>query len=313
VDAESIAARVWPGRSVRVQPLGGGITNRNFRVDSDGEAYVLRIGGRDTHLLGIDRRAEYHAASVAARLAIGPEVVTYVEPEGYLVTRFVEGEPVPPERIRGEPNRLREVARLLRRLHDGPPLPSRFDSFRVVEAYRDSARAHGVDIPQAFAEAKAVADRIEGALGPQPARPCHNDLLNANFIGSADGVRIVDWEYAGMGDRFFDLANFAVNHELDGGQEHGLLDGYFGEVRADDLVHLRLMRFMSDFREAMWGVLQQGISELDFDFVAYARQHFERLQRTAESDAFQTALATVVDRGRRRDPPTHPPPSQKGE
>jgi hypothetical protein len=40
--------------------------------------------------------------------------------------------------------------------------------------------------------------------------------------------------------------------------------------------HLRSMRFMSDFREAMWGVLQQGISKLDFDYADYANRHFAR-------------------------------------
>jgi thiamine kinase-like enzyme len=289
VDVERIAARVWPGRRFQIEPLGGGITNRNFRVDVDGRSYVLRIGGRDTHLLGIDRRAEYRAASTAATLGVGPEVVAFVEPEGYLVTRFVEGAPAPAEELR-RPEGLRETAELLRRFHEAAAVPARFDSFRVVEAYRASAVTHGVDVPPAYEQAKAVADRIEASLGAQPTVPCHNDLLNANFIRSPDGIRIVDWEYAGMGDRFFDLANFAVNHELDEAAEEELLEAYFGQARAADAAHLRLMRFMSDFREAMWGVLQQAISELDVDFVDYANRHFERLQQTAASQGFGEAL-----------------------
>ena len=93
--------------------------------------------------------------------------------------------------------------------------------------------------------------------------PCHNDLLNANFIDDGERLWIVDWEYAGMGDLFFDLANFSVNHELTDDQNHELLQAYFGEVLEDDVRSLILMRFMSDFREAMWGVVQQAISELD--------------------------------------------------
>jgi thiamine kinase-like enzyme len=289
VDVERIAQRVWPGRRLTIEPLGGGITNRNFRVDCEGQIYVLRIGGKDTHLLGIDRRAEHRAASVAASLGVGPEVVAFIEPEGYLVTRFVEGSPVPPEEMK-RPEVLRETAGLLRRVHDGPRIPGRFDSFRVVEAYRASAVTHGVAVPAAYEDAKALADRIEAALGRRRELPCHNDLLNANFIRSPDGIRIVDWEYAGMGDRFFDLANFSVNHELDEGLQRVLLDVYFGEVRDADVGHLHVMRFMSDFREAMWGVVQQGISELDFDFSDYARRHFERLERTAADQRFRAAL-----------------------
>ena len=87
-----------------------------------------------------------------------------------------------------------------------------------------------------------------------------------------------------MGDRFFDLANFAVNHELDDGRRATCCSRRTSARCAQrELAHLRLMRFMSDFREAMWGVLQQGISELDFDFEDYARRHFERLRRTAAS------------------------------
>ena len=116
---------------------------------------------------------------------------------------------------------------------------------------------------------------------------CHNDLLAANFIDDGERVWVVDWEYAGMGDPFFDLANFAVNNGLDEEGETALLEAYgSADVRA-----LTLMRFMSDFREAMWGVVQQAISELDFDFAAYADEHFERLERTASEARFKAALA----------------------
>jgi thiamine kinase-like enzyme len=275
VKAEEVAARIWPGREVRLDPLGGGITNHNFRVDVDGERLVLRIAGADTELLGIDREAERAAAEAAAQVGVGPEVVDFVE--GCLVTRFVDGRPIPVEEMR-RPGCLRETAALLRRVHEGPPYPARFDAFRVVEAYRKTALEHGVELPPEYAAAKQRADEIERELGERPQQPCHNDLLNANFIRSADGIRIVDWEYAGMGDRFFDLANFSINHELDDEQNETLLEAYFGEVTDEHRRHLRLMRFMSDFREAMWGVVQQGISKLDFDYVDYAQKHFRRLE-----------------------------------
>jgi thiamine kinase-like enzyme len=278
VEPEQLAERVWPGQQVVLEPLGGGITNRNFKVDADGRKFVLRIGGKDTELLGIDRSAEYAASSVAAGLGLGPEVVAYIEPEGYLVTRYIDGEV-------GNVD-VDRVGAALRRLHDGPTLPSRFDSFRVVEAYRATAREHGVGVPSAYERAKEVADQIERRRSQAPLRPCHNDLLNANFID--DGVRLwlVDWEYAGMGDPFFDLGNFAVNHELTEEAERELLSAY----GSDDAAALVLMRFMSDFREAMWGVVQLGISELDFDFRAYADEHFERLARTAAEPRFLGAL-----------------------
>ena len=117
--------------------------------------------------------------------------------------------------------------------------------------------------------------------------PCHDDLLAANFIRGADQLWIVDWEYAGMGDRYFDLANFAVNNGLDEAQQETLLEAYFAEPPDERaLATLRLMRFMSDFREAMWGVVQGVVSELDFDFADYHSKHFDRLPRPAADPRF---------------------------
>jgi thiamine kinase-like enzyme len=277
-ELEAIVARLWPGRDARLEPLGGGITNRNFKVTVGGEAFVLRIGGKDTELLGIDRDAEHAASRIAADLGLAPEVVGFVEPEGYLVTRFVDGEV---GRVDVE-----RVGRALARLHAGPAFPARFDSFRVVEVYRTTALERGVAVPASYERAKEVADAIERRRAGVALRPCHNDLLNANFIAEDGRSWIVDWEYAGMGDPFFDLGNFAVNHSLDEDGDRRLLRAY----GSDDAAALRLMRFMSDFREAMWGVVQQAISELDFDFVDYADRHFERLAATAADPRFRAAL-----------------------
>jgi thiamine kinase-like enzyme len=281
--------RVWPGRGALFEVLGGGITNHNAKVEVDGEAYVLRIAGKDTSLLGIDRSVELAATRAAASLGIGPDVVDFVEPEGWLVTRFIPGEIPARERMR-EPEMLSRIATALRSFHDGPPIPGSFDSFRVVEVYRQTALERGGTVPADFDWAHELAGRIEAKRSAAAPVPCHNDLLNANFLDDGKRLCIVDWEYAGMGDRFFDLANFSINHELDAAESRTLLAAYFGEVVQAEVDALELMRFMSDFREAMWGVVQTAVSELDFDFAAYASEHFERLRATGESPAFRAAL-----------------------
>ena len=287
---EAAVERVWPGRETRVEVLGGGITNHNLKVEVAGELFVLRVVGKDTNLLGIDRSVELAATEAAAAVGVGPEVVTFVEPEGWLVTRFIGGAIPPLERMR-EPDMLARVAQALRAFHDGPPIPGRFDSFRVVETYRDTALAGGGAIPAQFDWAHEIAGRIELERGDASLRPCHNDLLNANFLDDGARLRIVDWEYAGMGDVFFDLANFSINHELDAAASATLLGAYFGEVRSEDAGALELMRFMSDFREAMWGVVQTAVSELEFDFSGYAEEHFARMARTAAETGFLSALS----------------------
>ncbi|MBA2720228.1 MAG: phosphotransferase [Chloroflexi bacterium] len=285
------------GVDLTLTALSGGITNRNFLVTLAGrvDRYVIRLAGNDTHLLGISREVEHAATVAAAGVGIGPEVASYIRPEGYLVTRFIEGSPVPDDVVH-HPETLRRVGESLRRIHDGPPIPGLFIPFRIVEAYRALAAARGVPIPPEYELAHAIALRIELALlsNPLEMRPCHNDLLNANFIDDGTRIRIVDWEYAGMGDPFFDLGNFSVNHGLTPDEDVTVLRAYEGEVRPDRLARLTVMRTMSDFREAMWGVLQQGISTLDVDFVAYAGEHFERLLANATTAAFERALREVA-------------------
>ncbi len=222
------------GRELVLRALSGGITNRNFLVEATGGAgrYVIRLAGNDTHLLGISREVEHAATIAAAGVGVGPEVVQFIRPEGYLVTRFIEGSPIPPDVVR-RPANLARAADALRRIHDGPAIPGLFIPLRIVEAYRALALERGVAIPPAYAVAAAAGRRIERALlsNPVEIRPCHNDLLNANLIDDGARIRIVDWEYAGMGDPFFDLGNFSVNHELTPDEDAELLRGYEGQVR----------------------------------------------------------------------------------
>ena len=289
-EMEAAVARVWPDGASKWEVLGGGITNHNVRVTRPEGVFVLRIAGKDTELLGIDRRVELAATRAAAEVGIGPAVVDFVEPEGWLVTRFVDG-PIPPPHELRRPAQLARVASALRSFHDGSPIPGRFDALDVVEAYRDTALERGATLPDAFAGAHDTARAIAARRAGQPRRPCHNDLLNANFIDAGDRLVIVDWEYAGMGDPFFDLANFSINHELEADDRAVLLAAYAGDAAPGALATLDLMRFMSDFREAMWGVVQGVVSELEFDFDAYAAEHFERMERTAAEPGFRRALA----------------------
>ncbi len=274
-------------------PLEGGITNRNYRVRFAGSDVVVRLPGKDTDLLEIDRAAEKAAGDLAARAGVGPTVVALLDDPPCLVTEFVVGEAVTAEELR-EPGALAEVATALRTLHACEErLPVEFSGFRIVETYAARMAARGAEVPSSYEWAAAAAHRIEAVLtGPEHEPvPCHNDLLAANFIRSPQGVRIVDWEYAGMNDRYFDLGNFAVNNELDASQEAELLSAYF-EAPASEcrLAALRLMRFMSDFREAMWGAVQSTISDLDFDFTDYCAKHFDRMREFAADGRLERLL-----------------------
>ena len=267
--------------------LSGGITNRNFLVDGapGGARFVVRLAGNDTYLLGISREVEHAATVAAAGVGVGPEVIAFLRPEGYLVTRFIEGSPIPTRRSHARDAAARSAPRCAgsttaRRSRD---CSCRSGSSRRIA--RSPCRAASRSRPSTTSPL-AIARRIELACltAPLELRPCHNDLLNANFIDDGARIRIVDWEYAGMGDPYFDLGNFSINHELDADQDAILLAAYGGDGASAPIglaARLTLMRVVSDFREAMWGVLQQGIWTLDVDFVAYAADHFDRLLTVA--------------------------------
>jgi thiamine kinase-like enzyme len=290
---EQILTRLQPSLgalSGQPVPLSGGITNHNFRVTLGGQEYVVRVHGTGTKLLGIDRGAERLASSVGAELAIAPELVAAFD--DCLVTRFIACEPVIPREVA---EHVEEIAWALRSFHDAPTkLPVRFWVPDLLQEYADRVHELGVRTPAAYGRAAAVAARIAGVLELRDPRPCHNDLLSSNLIRTREGMLIVDWEYAGMGHRYFDLGNLSVNNDFDADTDERLLRAYHGAPVTDARrATLALMRILSDAREAAWGVVQAEISELDFDFARYARTHFDRMDAAVARPQLQEWLATA--------------------
>jgi thiamine kinase-like enzyme len=182
----------------------------------------------------------------------------------------------------------------LRQIHALPEFPGRFWVPQIFADYSAIARRYGVDFPENFPWLAGRLKEAEAALTARPIdwRPCHNDLLNENFL--FDGrLRILDWEYAGMGDPFFDLANFSVNHDFADEHDRLLLAWYFESPTPVDWARLKVTRIISDFREAMWGLVQTGISTLDFDFPGYAQKHFNRLTINLQHPGWDTWIKEI--------------------
>jgi thiamine kinase-like enzyme len=271
-------------------PLDGGITNRNFRLRIGGRDCVIRLPGKDTELLGIDRGAERAASREAARLGIAPAVLA-ADPD-YLVTEFLAGAPIEGERLRADPS---TAAQALRAFHDsGLQLTTRFWVPELLDSYAQTVSQRGGRLPAEYADAQQLVMRIAAVLPLDDPVACHDDLLPGNLLArDAEPGRalLVDWEYAGMGHRMFDLGNLAVNNDFDERAEELVLEAYFGEPPSTGhRAALKLMRLVSDAREAAWGVVQGTISELDFDFAAYAEEHFARLRRNASAPEFEDWL-----------------------
>ena len=291
LSAAIAAVPAWVGRRIVATPIPAAITNRNFRVDVDDESFVVRLAGVETHLLGIDRDAEHAAGRAAAAAGVGPEIYAYLPHLGCLITRFVRGASIPTQDLERE-QILASVVGSIRAFHACPPVPGTFAVFRLCESYARLAAGRGVAVPKEWDEARTLGRRIESAMSQAPATPvpCHNDLLNVNFLRDGARTWIVDYEYAGMGDPFFDLGNLSINNGLSEAAQDMLLRQYFGAPRDVHRARLALMRIVSDMREAMWGVLQQAISTLDFDFADYTERHLGRLLRNARDPRFRDWL-----------------------
>jgi thiamine kinase-like enzyme len=284
-------------RSGDVVNLDRGVTKRSCKVTFGGTDYVVALSGPSEEL-GIDRESERIANKNAGDLGIAPPVATMLHAPHCLVTLFVPGSAVTAEELHGD--LLPAVARVLRTLHQsGISLPSAFDPYDVVRGYGDLTRDSDLDV-RGYKDCLKLVRGAEKALRKHPEHApvaCHNDLLTDNFIRDGDRLLLADWEYAGMGDPFFDLGNFSANNGLGVSDDERLLDAYFGEPPdARRRAALKLMRIISVFREVMWARVQREISTLDLDFDEYAERHMRRLDEVLEGEDLRAVLKAASAR-----------------
>lgn len=282
---------MWRRHRPRVTPLSGGLTNENLLVEANGQRYVVRIPGRSTELLAVDRANEYHNTRAAARTGVGPEVLEYLPDASVMVLEFIPGETMSAERLQG-PGMPERVAESLRLLHRGPRFLHDFDMFRLVEYYVGIVRERSIPVPDGYWDRLPVVGEIEAAVKANalPPVPCHNDLLPENYIDDGKLLRIVDYEYSGNNDPCFELGNTALESGYDDELRAALCAAYFG--RQDDVVlaRMNLYAVMSDIGWTLWGAIQATISELEFDFWQYAVERWTRGVTILESAAFPAWL-----------------------
>jgi thiamine kinase-like enzyme len=281
--ARALALPIWHGVPTGVA-LGGGITNLNVLVTDDRRRAVVRIGD-DIPVHQIMRFNELAASRAAHAAGVSPAVLHH-EP-GALVIDFVEGRTLTAADLR-EPATLAEALALVMRTHRDLPRHLRgpaltFWVFQTLRDYAatlaDGASRHrpqlGLLLDQAAGLERAVG-RIEMVFG-------HNDLLPANFLHDGSRMWLIDWDYAGWGSPLFDLGGLAANAGLDRAQEEWVLATYFGGPPGADLWRrYAAMKAAAALREAMWSMVQEIHSDLDFDYAAYTADYL---------DTYRAALA----------------------
>jgi len=252
----------WKGAFISSEKIGG-LTNANYRVEVNGERFVIRVSRGNSHDLGIDRRMEFEVLTVASKAGIAPEVVRFILPEGHAVTRCINGRHWTGEEYFQLDNLARLIA-VIQKIHALPAVTATFSPFERVELFIENAMRLDAEFPTYFQELIDQKEKVRSMQKEDRSEWhtfCHNDLYYVNIMDDGN-VRILDWEFAGMGDRYYDLAILVYAYESYGELTRELqefiLKQYFGEVTLFHWQRFDGMRFMLYFFNAMWALVQDG-------------------------------------------------------
>eukprot|EP00913_Durusdinium_trenchii_P028337 g26565.t1 len=264
---------------IHIEPISGGITNRNFLVVDGEQRFVVRVC-EDRRFLGIDRNNERLCQIAAQQAGVSPELVR--SENGMLVTRFIDG----PTIAAGTPDPplIERLADLLRRLHacresmTGELLF--FCPFQTVRTYAATARTLAAPLPDDIDDLLNDAKTLSRDIEPYHPTLCHNDLLPANILDEGDRLWLIDWEYAGIGNPLFDLASLSANCRFGSDDDKRLVEAYSPAAPAEILPQIRSLKAVSLLREALWAAIQTVKSDFEFDYAAYAQDNFSAFRAT---------------------------------
>jgi len=299
---EEIIARIdaWKGQDVRYEELGGGITNHNYIVwvnggpgNPGGAKYVMRVPGIGTDMF-IDRNIERDCMIQAAKVGVGPAVAYQIDPEGALVIDFVEGELMHPDTIAGHPERLKQVVETVKVFHDKAVFKQEIRLFDMLRKYTKIARDINAPMPAELESLLLAMDDIEKATARNAPTDvaCHNDLLSENFIVDADGkMWVIDWEYGGMTDPFFDLGDFVMEHPFSREEERLVAATYCGAMDEGRFGRMMLYKSVSGAWWGVWAMIQHTVSQIEFDYMEWGKERMARAQSVVDDRDYSKWLA----------------------
>ena len=273
-----------------VQPLPGGLTNRNYKVTTRHGTFVARVWSPGD-LLAINRDHEHRNSVAAAAAGVGAPVVAYRPEHGLLVLGYIDGRTFRNEDL-ADPATIPRVAAACRRLHAGPRFAGDFDMFEVQRRYqavvtsarvRGAGRVRGAE-PQVTAARRALAVRDEGTV------PCNNDLLAANFIDDGEKIWLIDYEYSGNGDPCFELGNIWAECGLSAEALAALVREYYGGSLRNKVARAQILGQIGRYGWTLWGAIQHASSPIEFDFQGWAMERFEAAAAAMTSPAWGRLL-----------------------
>lgn len=263
-DPVTIAARVLrlPVAAVTASSrIKGGLTNESWLVQAGGQQVVVRISNSDEHALRIDRRSELRVLDAVEQAGIGAAVLFADPQERVLVTRYIPGRVWTREDTLLEQN-IRHLAVLLQRLHASaiPAGVAQTDLPGILEAYWGTLDVRGMPGPSGSWSRDEVRE-VAQALSDGAVRClCHNDVHHLNLVDTGR-LWLLDWEYAGIGDPYFDLASVCCYHDYSEAECRFLLQQYLHRECDAAFARLELARWLFDYIRQLWLVLRAGDSQ----------------------------------------------------
>ena len=281
-------------RAAEVEPLAGGLTNTNYKVTTPAGCYVVRISGKDTGLLAIDRENEAHNTIAAAETGVGAPVVAALPEHDALVLEFLPGEVMSAEKLR-RGDRLGSIAESCRRLHGARRFRDDFDMFDNQRGYVRVVLERGFRLPDRYLDFEPQVRALEAAMRgrAEPTVPCNNDLLAENFIDVGGELKLIDYEYSGNNEPSFELGNVWSESNLSLEQLAELVAHYYGTPLRNKVARARLWGLMSKYGWTLWGSIQDSVSDLDFDFWGWAMEKYDRAVAEFDGPEFDGLLEDV--------------------
>lgn len=252
----ALTARVFPGRAPEAVERLGGMTNFTYAVTVAGAHYTFRLPGEGTEKL-INRQDEKISNELACAVGIDAQLRYFDAATGEKVSDYIENaETLSPKSLREKRN-IVDAARLLRTLHGcGQDTGVPFEVFDMAARYegfiRDNGGSFYDDYDEVRRQVMAVKAEVDRLAAPKA--PCHNDPLCENWVRSGEKLYLVDWEYAGMNDPMWDLADVSIEADYDADMDGLLLETYFGAAPPPQARYrFDANKVYLDFLWSLWG------------------------------------------------------------
>jgi thiamine kinase-like enzyme len=276
-----------------ISELSGGLTNRNFRIDTPEGNYVARISSNSSSLLSIDRGSEFVNSTIAGKGRVGAEVLDYLPGEGLLLISYIKGKTFGPDDVASN---LSRIAQSLRALHSLDPFDHEFNMFTTQKNYLGIVQSQGFKMPDGYLNFAPQVDEIKKAFTVlfDGLVPCNNDLLPGNFIDDGEKIWLIDYEYSGNNDACFEIGNVWAEAFLPLEALEGLVTAYYGQYRPDKVARAWLWALVAKYGWSLWASIQSSVSELDFDFWEWGMAKYDLARSEFTSNYFRDALVQVT-------------------